>query len=697
MRKSLSLGIVLALGAALAVGCDDGVDPADAGMDTGVTDPDGGTEDSGTGEDSGADEDSGTDMDGGPDDGGVMGDAGPPGGGAATSAQIQAVLDAADGAVDLMIDDAIVTYVKPAIGTELDGAGFFVQAEQMGPALFVGVDPTGLSPAVAPGQVVDLRVTTRTTDTDSGIVFASAIDMWNVDSEGVDVSTLAQDVSAVDLVANLPLYFGELITLTATTETGFGFAGSGFSAAQITSAGFATADTSFRFRVPDSVLDGSQLGSGCTVQIGPTPLWQFSADAQPSAWRDGDYAITDCQEPAAGELVITEIGYNFAGSDADLEFIEIYNPSSSASFDLNGCRLADSAGFTGMDALDIASSLILGPGQYATIAGSMSEIMGDATLPAALEFEGSDAASIGCACTAGADCAVVVDTVDWSTMSFPAEMDDVSVQLDAAAVGTDGATTNDLLSLWCLTPDGETYGAMGRRGTPGAANPACSPPAVVRVNEINANITGGCDLVELRVVSGGSLAGFELRERTSTVLTFPLGFNVATNDLIVVHFDSGDTACTGGGAAPADEVLTPADQPALTFPTNYDGAFDFYSSDSGITSTDNVIWLRDPAGVVVEAVLISDDATGTAAGSSESAAADVAMAGEWTMVGGGVPAGGFVDDDFNAHAVQDSNATGSSASGESLQRNDDDDMNDRDDWIQGAQSFGAFNTGQSPF
>jgi len=47
--------------------------------------------------------------------------------------------------------------------------------------------------------------------------------------------------------------------------------------------------------------------------------------------------------------------------------------------------------------------------------------------------------------------------------------------------------------------------------------------------------------------------------------------------------------------------------------------------------------------------------------------------------------------------VQDSNATGSSASGESLQRNDDDDMNDRDDWVQAASSFGVFNTGQSPF
>jgi len=701
MRKSLCLGVALALGSALAVGCDGDGDEMDSGVDSGVMDTDSGTDDdSGVDTDSGVDMDGGVDPDGGPDDAGMT-DAGPPGGGAATSAQIQAVLDAADGAVDLMIEGAIVTYVKPAIDDGVDGAGFFVQAEQMGPALFVNVDPTGLSAPPDAGQVVDFRVTTRATDDSasgdgSNIPYAAAIDMWNVVSSGNDTSFLVQEVSAVDLVANRADYLAELISLTAVIDGGFGFAGTGFRAAQITTAGVTTASADFRFRVPAMVLEGSTLGTGCTVDLGPTPLWQFDTAAQPSAWREADFTVTACPEPAAGDLVITEIGYNFAGDDSDLEFIEIHNPSSSDSFDLAGCRLADSDGFTGANAFEVSSSLIVGPGQFITIAGSMSEIMGEATLPAALSFDDSDAAQIGCSCTAGADCAVTVDAVDWSSMSFPASMDDVSVQLDAAAVGPDGATNNDVLALWCLTPEGETYGTMSRRGTPGIANPPCSPPAVVRVNEVNANISGGCDLVELRVVSGGSLAGFELRERTSTVLTFPIGFSVATNDLIVVHFDSGDSSCNGGAvSAPADEVLTPMDQPSAVVSPNYDTAFDFWSSDSGITSTDNVIWLRDPAGTVVEAVLISDGATGTAAGGSESAAADVAAAGEWTMVGGGVPAGGFVDDDFNMHAVQDSGGTGTDASGESIQRNDDADMNDRDDWVQAASSWGALNAGQS--
>jgi hypothetical protein len=82
-------------------------------------------------------------------------------------------------------------------------------------------------------------------------------------------------------------------------------------------------------------------------------------------------------------------------------------------------------------------------------------------------------------------------------------------------------------------------------------------------------------------------------------------------------------------------------------------------------------------------------------GDRETQAAEVASAGHWQMVGGGVPAGGFIDDDFNAHAAQDLNGTGTSAAGDSIQRINDIDNNDKSDWTMTTQSWGALNSGQS--
>jgi hypothetical protein len=135
--------------------------------------------------------------------------------------------------------------------------------------------------------------------------------------------------------------------------------------------------------------------------------------------------------------------------------------------------------------------------------------------------------------------------------------------------------------------------------------------------------------------------------------------------------------------------------PAATNPQNYDTAYDLYSTDTGLVATDNVFTVRDNLTTIQDVVLVSDDTTGTAANDSETAAATAAAASEWQMVGGGVPAGGFVDDDFSAHAVQDLNATGTTALLDSIQRNDDADSNDLGGWTQTASSWGVKNAGQT--
>ena len=216
--------------------------------------------------------------------------------------------------------------------------------------------------------------------------------------------------------------------------------------------------------------------------------------------------------------------------------------------------------------------------------------------------------------------------------------------------------------------------------------------ASLRINEVNANVTGGCDLIELRVIIGGSIQGFVLRERTGGAgeLNFALpNMTVARNDLIVVHLNSGSATCNQGGAT--DETTGPNQFPASG---NYAGAFDFWASDAGLVSTDNVLTILDPHGTIVEALFVSNDPAGaTTSAATETAAAAVGAAAEWSpaMVS-------YLDAVFRQNAVDDLDATGTIPTGNSIQRLDDDDNNTRSDWTTGAGSpstFGVLNSGQT--
>ncbi len=229
-------------------------------------------------------------------------------------------------------------------------------------------------------------------------------------------------------------------------------------------------------------------------------------------------------------------------------------------------------------------------------------------------------------------------------------------------------------------------------------------PAVVRINELNANIANGCDLIELRVIAGGALTGFRITERTGLAgdnelnFTFP-AMVLQTNDLVVVHLNSGSATCNPSAAT--QETTSANQQPAASFTGNYDSAYDIWVSDGGLVATDNVITLHGLS-AILDCVLASDDATGTSALNSETAAAACATANQWQIVGGGVPSGGFVDDDFSANAALDLNGTTNSSTGNTMQRLDNSDDNDKNDWNNGtdlvrAHTWGLINAGQTPF
>lgn len=213
--------------------------------------------------------------------------------------------------------------------------------------------------------------------------------------------------------------------------------------------------------------------------------------------------------------------------------------------------------------------------------------------------------------------------------------------------------------------------------------------ARLRINEINANIAAGCDLVELRVTLCGSMNGIQLWHRSGPLVTFG-AFEVQAEDLIVVHANGGLADCNPEAAG--NESASPGQYPAASYPGNHDAAYDWYSAvitPTGIVATSNALVLYDSAGVIMDAVLLTD---GTSLPSAETTrlVESVVAAGEWSP-----PTMELFD--FILYALRDLNATGTTASGNSLQRMDNADEDDLSDWTpnEGAPStWGALNDGQ---
>ncbi len=219
------------------------------------------------------------------------------------SQQIAAVRASAPGVAALRVDGAVVTYVvQPTIrmdgtASPTDPGGFFVQADRMGPALFVAVNAATLTPAPAAGDRVSFTVTRVATPTSPTSRWAAEVGGYTRDATGVSLGALTQDVSnAADLVTGLQGYEHELITVTGTLTSDFGPGGTGFVQASFATAAL-PADPLLKFRIPTSLQGPLGLRAGCRLTIAATPLWRFDVTAQPSAWTSRDVLDTSCPTP----------------------------------------------------------------------------------------------------------------------------------------------------------------------------------------------------------------------------------------------------------------------------------------------------------------------------------------------------------------------------------------------------------------
>jgi hypothetical protein len=209
---------------------------------------------------------------------------------ASISAQIVAVRSATDGAVDLPIGLGLVTYVKPSVGAE--PAGFFLQAERAGAAVFVAVDPSSLelTPALAAGDRVDLRVTQKATV--EGRAHATAIADFNRRATGHQVEPLRVDVSSADLPAVLGDYESELILISGTLSGGVSAPANSFVTAPLATTG-APSSPNLLLRLPETLQGALNLRSGCSITV-KSPLWRSNTQALVTAWRAEDITVHSC-------------------------------------------------------------------------------------------------------------------------------------------------------------------------------------------------------------------------------------------------------------------------------------------------------------------------------------------------------------------------------------------------------------------
>ncbi len=202
-------------------------------------------------------------------------------------ATARAAIDSADRLPrigDWDIEYALVTAVKGPLGA--DSGGFFLQGERFGPAIFVlHEDPVGV---VEVGDEVSIWF--EEVDLDQGRRVVNGLGWIDILSHDNDISDWAQDVSNIDIVTQLDDYEFELITLEAQVTGPFASAGPRFVDATLQSAGVIAGD--LRLRIPTSLstalLDDRSDLIGCTVRVGPSPLWRYFDRTQPTAMDASD-------------------------------------------------------------------------------------------------------------------------------------------------------------------------------------------------------------------------------------------------------------------------------------------------------------------------------------------------------------------------------------------------------------------------
>jgi hypothetical protein len=231
------------------------------------------------------------------------------------------------------------------------------------------------------------------------------------------------------------------------------------------------------------------------------------------------------------------------------------------------------------------------------------------------------------------------------------------------------------------------------------------PPAKVIINELNANISGGSDLVELLVTQGGSLVGFKLYQDYSTahhvlLATMPSNLVVTTGDFILVHLGVAPAATPAAGVLFNEFNVGNADGNPIaqcTATACVATAWDVGGIAAvGLPMTRRIVSIVDGTGNVLDAIAYSNQTGGSSTfGGNELQAA--INAGFWSPQCTNNPCGtddtaapGSTDFDSTAFNVK-APALGTTMSGVSAQRMGTTQPSSAASWHTVASSWGAAN------
>lgn len=251
---------------------------------------------------------------------------------------------ASDGVTDITVN-AVVTYKKAAVGNDL--AGFFLQGEPLGPALFIAVDPATLTPEPVVGDYISLRITSMATS--FSLRQADQIADLVVNGSGNDVASLVQNVSnTADLVTALVDYESELVDATIVVQSDFFGAGSGFVQGPVDSTAV-IGDGNLRLRVPITLQDSLGFVPTCSVTLSGTPVGRFNSAVQLSASAASELTAT-CPAPVISSALApsaTEFTITF---NRDIDATSIVDATTQFVFD---------NGLTAMSAAVVGSTLTI--------------------------------------------------------------------------------------------------------------------------------------------------------------------------------------------------------------------------------------------------------------------------------------------------------------------------------------------------
>ena len=186
-------------------------------------------------------------------------------------------------------------------------------------------------------------------------------------------------------------------------------------------------------------------------------------------------------------------------------------------------------------------------------------------------------------------------TVDGSQFTFSNGLTATSASVGTNArtvvVGTSAQTGGQ---SYTVTVAGSLTDSRGTAlGLPNTASfNGFSVPARLVVNEVNVNLAGGKDLVELLAVQGGNIGTFVLESSAATLATLP-ALNVATGDIVVVHLSPG----ASDAGLDSETETTSKNQFSTTggYTANYDSAWDVRGAAAGLGFSGQIVRIRDTA------------------------------------------------------------------------------------------------------